>query len=223
MPARRDDRSAARRAGGPGRAGAPDLHGAAPALQGEAGDRPRAVRRAVADGLSEAQAGRAAADRGRRRPHPRRDREGRPAAMDARAAGCRPARRARSRGRWGSGCVTPRGRSWPSTTRRTSRIRTSSRRRPGASSAWTRLGRLPASEARLLQPAPEPADALVHARVRRLVQHLPPRAAPHRRTDPAGRHVEPLPPRGARASASAGIRTTSPRTRTSGCASPGWG
>ena len=31
-----------------------------------------------------------------------------------------------------------------------------------------------------------------------LVQHLPARPAPHRRADPAGGHVEPLPPRGAR-------------------------
>ena len=46
-------------------------------------------------------------------------------------------------------------------------------------------GGLPAGEARLLQPTPEPPDPLVHARVRRLVQHLPPRAAPHRRADPA--------------------------------------
>ena len=55
-----------------------------------------------------------------------------------------------------------------------------------------------------------------------LVQHLPPRPAPHRRADPAGGHVEPLPPRGARGVPRAGTRTTSPRTPTSGCASRVW-
>ena len=89
--------------------------------------------------------------------------------------------------------------------------------------AGRRLGGVPAGEARLLQPAPEPAHPLVHARVRRLVQHLPAGAAPHRRADPARRHLEPLPARRRSRRASAGTRTTSPRTPTSACASPGSG
>ena len=218
----RHDRPEPGAAPSPRRARAAGLHGAAAALQGEAGHRARALRGAVAHGLSQAQARRAAADRGRRRPHPCRHRADRPATVDARAPA---AARHSAHQAAGDGhrAALRQGHA-------RGRLRRGGQARPGPAQegglglpARPRLGGLPASKARLLQPAPEPADALVHARVRRLVQHLPAGAAPHRRTDPAGRHVEPLPARGARASAWVGIRTTSPRTRTSGCASPGSG
>ena len=158
--------------------------------------------RALFDALSrmdypEAQAGRAAADRGRRRADARGDREGRAAGVDASAAAAAGHSRARSRGRWGSGCATRRARSSRSTTRRTSRSRPSSRRRSGASSAsdssvaclQAKLGYYNPRQNLLTRWFTLEYDAWFNIFL--------PRPAPHRRADPAGWHVEPLPARGA--------------------------
>ena len=195
-PARRSTR-ATTRTGGTGRAGAARLHDPPAALQGEAGDHPGAVRGAVGDRLPQAQARRAAADRGRRRPDEHRDREVRPASVDAPAPA--PGRGAAHEAAGDGHRVAIR----PGHAR--DRLRRGGQAGPAAAQegglglpAGRRLGGVPAGEARLLQPASEPADPLVHARVRRLVQHLPAGPAPHRRADPARGHVEPLPARTAR-------------------------
>ncbi len=61
-----------------------------------------------------------------------------------------------------------------------------------------RRGRLPAVPAQLLQPAPDPADALVHERVLDVVRPDAARARRRRRADPARRHLQPLQARRAR-------------------------
>ena len=79
------DRPSYRRIGEDRPASAAGLHDPAPALQGEALDYRSAVQGAVRAGLSEAQARRAGADRGRRRPHQCGDRGHRATGMATRA------------------------------------------------------------------------------------------------------------------------------------------